>query len=166
MIVVQGIWIIVIATILAYVIFAPFLIFGAHPQILVDIFTYPVDVIPQPFNLVGLLLLPPGMFLIIWANYCLLQIGKIGLRNREPMQRPATLVQTGPYKFTRNPIYLGNIMMALGLTIVWSGLVMLLCTIIIYIIFRYGFIKREELILEEEFGEEYGDFKNRVGRWF
>ncbi|MFW9787771.1 MAG: methyltransferase family protein [Candidatus Thorarchaeota archaeon] len=164
MMVVQGLWIIILSTILAYVIFAPFLIFGADVQLLVDFFTYPVDFIPLPYNLVGLPLLPFGMFLVIWANYVLLHIGKIGLRNREPMQRPSTLVQVGPYRFTRNPIYVGNLIMAIGLTIVWSGLVMLLCTIIIFIVFRH-FIIREETILEEEFGDEYRDFKNRVRRW-
>jgi protein-S-isoprenylcysteine O-methyltransferase Ste14 len=165
MIVVQGLWIIILATIFSYILVAPLYIFGIDEQVLVDIFTFPVDIIPQPINLIGILFLPVGMILVIWANYTLLHIGKIGLRNREPMQRPSTLVLVGPYKFTRNPIYLGVLIMALGLTIVWSGLVMFLCTIIIFIIFRYIFIKREEIILEEEFGNEYRDFKKRVRRW-
>ncbi|MFX1607027.1 MAG: hypothetical protein ACFFDD_14130, partial [Promethearchaeota archaeon] len=91
MMVAQGLWIILLATILTYVIFAPFLIFSVDVQILVDFFTYPVDFIPQPYNLVGLLLIPPGMFLVIWANFALLHTGRIGLRNREPMQKPSTL---------------------------------------------------------------------------
>ena len=55
--------------------------------------------------------------------------------------------------------------MLLGLAIVWSSLVTLLCLVIVYIVLRYLFIKREEIILEEEFGDEYRDFKNRVRRW-
>jgi len=106
------------------------------------------------------------MLLVIWANYALLHIGKIGLRDREPMQRPSNLVLVGPYRFTRNPIYLGGLLMLLGLVIVWSSVVTAFLLILVYIVFRYVFIKREETILEEEFGDEYRDFKKRVKRWF
>ena len=165
MIVVQGLWILVIATIFSYILMAPFYIFDISPQILADIFTYPADIIPQPYNLIGVLFIPVGMFLVIWANYALLHIGKIGLRNREPMQRPSNLVLDGPYRFTRNPIYLGNLLMLLGLVIVWSSIVTAFILILVYIVFRYIFIKKEEIILEEEFGDEYREFKKRVKRW-
>ncbi|MHA2078875.1 MAG: methyltransferase family protein [Candidatus Thorarchaeota archaeon] len=165
MIVVQGLWILILSTIVTYILISPIYIFNIDGQILVDIFTFPVDIIPQPYNLVGLLLIPIGMLLIIWANYALLHIGKIGLRNREPMQKPSNLVLAGPYRFSRNPLYLGALVSLLGLVIVWSSVVIAFLMILIYIIFRYLFIKREELILEEEFGDQYREFKKRVGRW-
>ncbi|MBY8998120.1 MAG: isoprenylcysteine carboxylmethyltransferase family protein [Candidatus Thorarchaeota archaeon] len=163
MIVVQGLVMLVVATLFSLIIVSPLAIFDM--QILVDIFTFPADIIPQPYNLVGILLIPIGMLFIIWANYTLLHIGKIGLRNREPMQRPSNLVLAGPFRFTRNPIYLGNLLMLLGLVIVWSSVVTAFFLILLYIIFRYVFIKKEEVILEEEFGDAYRDFKNRVRRW-
>ncbi|MHA2027163.1 MAG: methyltransferase family protein [Candidatus Thorarchaeota archaeon] len=165
MIVVQGLWILILSTIVTYILISPIYIFNIDGQILVDIFTFPVDIIPQPYNLVGLLLIPIGMLLIIWANYALLHIGKIGLRNREPMQKPSNLVLAGPYRFSRNPLYLGALVSLLGLVIVWSSVVIAFLMILVYIIFRYLFIKREELILEEEFGDQYREFKKRVGRW-
>ncbi|MCK5264996.1 MAG: isoprenylcysteine carboxylmethyltransferase family protein [Candidatus Thorarchaeota archaeon] len=165
MIVVQGLAMLIMATVLSLILISPFYFFDISEQIVVDIFTFPVDLIPQPYNLVGILMIPIGMLLLIWANYTLLHIGKIGLRNREPMQRPSSLVLVGPYKFTRNPIYLGALLMLLGLVIVWSSVVTAFLTILVYIIFRYLFIKREELILEEEFGDQYRDFKSRVRRW-
>ncbi|MHA2159720.1 MAG: methyltransferase family protein [Candidatus Thorarchaeota archaeon] len=165
MIVAQGLWILILSTIVTYILISPIYIFNIDGQILVDIFTFPVDIIPQPYNLVGLLLIPIGMLLIIWANYALLHIGKIGLRNREPMQKPSNLVLAGPYRFSRNPLYLGALVSLLGLVIVWSSVVIAFLMILIYIIFRYLFIKREELILEEEFGDQYREFKKRVGRW-
>jgi len=130
-----------------------------------DIFTFPPNVIPQPYNYVGILFIPVGMFLIIWANYTLLWIGRISFKDREPMQRPSDLVLVGPYRFTRNPIYLGCLMMMLGLVIVWSSIVTTFFLIVVYLIFRFVFIKREEVILEDEFGEKYRDFKKQVGRW-
>lgn len=165
MVVVQGLWILVLATIFSYILFAPFVIFDISTQVLVDIFTFPVDIIPQPYNLVGLSLIPVGMFLVIWANFELLYIGKIGLRDREPMQKPSNLVLAGPYNFSRNPLYFGVLLMLLGLVIVWSSVVTAFLTILVYIIFRYMFIKKEELILEEEFGDQYREFKKRVRRW-
>ena len=165
MIVVQGLWILIVATIFSYILIAPFFIFGWDRQILVDIFTFPPDIIPQPYNLIGILFIPVGMLLMIWANYALLYVGRISLRNREPMQRPSTLVLAGPYRFSRNPLYLGGILALLGLIIVWSSVVTAFLTILVYIIFRYVFIKKEEIILEEEFGDEYRDFKKRVRRW-
>ena len=86
MIVVQGLWMLVFATIVSYILISPLYIFNISEQVVVDFFTFPTDIIPQPFNLVGLLLIPVGFLLIIWANYTLLHIGKIGLRAREPMQ--------------------------------------------------------------------------------
>ncbi|MFX1416653.1 MAG: methyltransferase family protein [Promethearchaeota archaeon] len=165
MMIVQGLWIIVFATIISYVLISPIYIFDIDRQIVIDFFTFPTDIIPQPYNLVGVLLIPVGMLLVAWANYALLHIGKIGLRNREPMQKPSTLVLAGPYRFSRNPIYLGVLLMLLGLVIVWSSLVAFLCLVAVYVVCRNIFIRREEIILEEEFGDEYRDFKDRVRRW-
>lgn len=164
MIVVQGLMMLIMSTILSLILISPFYVFDM--QILVDVFTFPADIIPQPFNLFGILMIPIGMILVIWANYALLHIGKISLRNREPMQRPSNLVMVGPFRYTRNPIYLGCLLMLLGLVIVWSSVVTAFLTILVYIIFRHIFIKKEEIILEEEFGDDYRDFKKRVGRWF
>ncbi len=163
--VIQGVEMLVIATVFSYIFVAPLYIFGISAQTLVDIFTFPPDIIPQPYNLVGILLIPIGMLLVIWANYVLLHIGKIGLRDREPMQSPSKLVLFGPYRFTRNPIYLGCLLMLLGLVIVWSSLVTTFLLAVVYIVFRYVFIKREEIILEEKFKEDYPEFKKRVKRW-
>lgn len=165
MIVVQGLWMLVIATIFSYILIAPFYIFNVSTQVLVDVFTFPVDIIPQPYNLIGILFLPIGLFFMIWANYALLYIGRLSLRNREPMQRPQSFVLVGPFEYSRNPLYLGGLLALLGLIIVWSSVVTAFLTVLVYIIFRYVFIKREEVILEEEFGEEYREFKKRVGRW-
>jgi protein-S-isoprenylcysteine O-methyltransferase Ste14 len=163
--VIQGVELLVIATVFSYIFIATLYIFGISAQNLVDIFTFPPDIIPQSYNLVGLLLIPIGMLLVIWANYVLLYIGKIGLRDREPMQSPSNLVLVGPYRFTRNPIYLGCLLMLLGLVIVWSSLVTTFLLVLVYLVFRYVFIRREEIILEEKFKEDYREFKKRVKRW-
>ena len=165
MVVVQGLWMLIVATVFSYILLAMFFIFNVSMQDLVAVFTFPTDIIPQPYNLIGIPLIAIGLFLMIWANYALLYIGKISLRNREPMQRPSNLVLTGPYRYSRNPLYFGGLLGLLGLVIVWSSVVTAFLTLLACLIVRYGFIKREEIILEEEFGDEYRKFKKRVRRW-
>ncbi|MHA2142853.1 MAG: methyltransferase family protein [Candidatus Thorarchaeota archaeon] len=165
-IVLKGLWILFLATVVSFLLVLPIYLFNPDRQLLVDIFTFPVDIIPPPYNLIGLIPIPLGMGLIVWANYNLLQVGKIGLAAREPMQTPSTLVVSGPYRYSRNPLYFGGLMMLLGLVIVWSSLIVLLGLFGVYIIIRYKFIHVEEQKLEEAFGDEYLEYKKRVGRWY
>jgi len=162
---VQLLWMTIVSTILCYFLIYLFRTFGIPKQVLIDIFTFTPNMIPSPYNFIGILFIPFGMFLVIRANYALLFIGKIGIKDREPMQRPSSLVLVGPYRFTRNPIYFGCLLMMFGLVIVWSSIITVFLLIVVYIIFRFVFIKREEVILEEEFGEKYRDFKKQVRRW-
>ena len=165
LIVVQVLWVILSATILSLILRYILIILNIDKQLVSKVFLFPPNLIPQPYNLIGLVLLPIGMILVIWANYALLFIGRIGLRAREPMQRPSGLVVVGPFRFTRNPIYLGCVLMLLGLVIVWSSFITAIGLVLVFVVFRYIFIKREEKILEEEFGTKYRDFKKRVRRW-
>lgn len=154
----------IVATIFALVLISLFYFFEIPTQMMIDFFTFPPNLIPHPYNYVGIALISVGMFLVIWANYALLWTGRIGFRDCELMQRPSSLVLVGPYRFTRNPIYFGSLLMMFGLVIVWSSIVTAFLLILVYILFRV-FIKKEEVILEDEFGDEYRDFKKRVRRW-
>lgn len=165
MILFQGFVMVVVSTVMSLLLISPLYIFDIDGQLLVDIFTFPIDFIPLPINLIGIPLIPIGLLLTVWANYTLLHIGKIGLRAREPMQTPSTLVVSGPYRYSRNPLYLGALIALFGLVIVWSSLVVLLGVIFVYLVFRYVFIRKEELLIENEFGDEYRDFKKHVRRW-
>ncbi len=162
----KGLGILVSSTIVTILLLAPIYIFNIDRQIIVDIFTFPADIIPLPYSLIGLPPIAVGMGLVVWANYNLLHVGKIGLAAREPMQTPSSLVVVGPYRYSRNPLYLGGLLMMTGLVVVLSSLVVFLGLILVYLIFRYKFIKVEEEKLEEAFGVEYLEYKMRVRRWF
>lgn len=80
--------------------------------------------------------------------------------------RPSTaLVVEGPYRFTRNPMYLGMaclyVALAFALGIVWA---LALLPAVILTVDRVV-IAREEPYLEAKFGAAYGDYKRRVRRW-
>ena len=83
-----------------------------------------------------------------------------------PARKPTTaIVRTGPYRFSRNPIYLAFSLLQLGLAI-WVGSWWLVATLAAAIaIIHYVVVPREELYLEARFGAEYGDYKAAVRRW-
>jgi protein-S-isoprenylcysteine O-methyltransferase Ste14 len=82
-----------------------------------------------------------------------------------PYESPAHLVTEGPFRFTRNPIYLGGILVYAGVALLLGrlgplvGLPGLLTTL------RRGVIEREELFLQRKFGEEYREYQLAVPRW-
>jgi protein-S-isoprenylcysteine O-methyltransferase Ste14 len=80
--------------------------------------------------------------------------------------RPATaLVTSGPYRFTRNPMYLGMAFAYAGLAL-WSGVVsaLLVLPLVVVVVDRYVIV-REERYLERAFGDHYRQYKAHVRRW-
>jgi len=73
--------------------------------------------------------------------------------------------ESGPYRFTRNPIYLGMFLGLIGLTVALDNLWLLLMLVPFAIVIRYGVVAREEAYLERKFGEVYRGYRSRVRRW-
>ena len=82
-----------------------------------------------------------------------------------PTEPATTLVATGPYRFTRNPIYVGFVLAYFGFAIVLTSMWVLLLLIPVLIILQRGLVAREEDYLERQFGEAYRKYKARVPRW-
>jgi protein-S-isoprenylcysteine O-methyltransferase Ste14 len=76
-----------------------------------------------------------------------------------------TIVDAGPYRFTRNPIYLGMIVGLVGLAIAFDSLWLLVAVMPFALVIRYGVVAREEAYLERKFGDVYGPYRSRVRRW-
>jgi protein-S-isoprenylcysteine O-methyltransferase Ste14 len=83
-----------------------------------------------------------------------------------PGNKPTTaIVREGPYRFTRNPIYLAFSLLQLGIAI-WYNSVWLLATLAGAVaLIHYVVIRREEQYLERRFGDEYLAYKASVRRW-
>jgi protein-S-isoprenylcysteine O-methyltransferase Ste14 len=75
------------------------------------------------------------------------------------------VVATGPYRFTRNPMYVGMALMQAGLAMVGNALWPLLLVVPAIWIIATQVIAREERYLEAKFGRDYLDYKARVRRW-
>jgi protein-S-isoprenylcysteine O-methyltransferase Ste14 len=83
-----------------------------------------------------------------------------------PARKPTTaIVRTGPYRFTRNPIYLAFSVLQLGIA-VWVNSWWLVATLAAALaIINWVVVPREEQYLEAKFGSMYLDYKNSVRRW-
>jgi protein-S-isoprenylcysteine O-methyltransferase Ste14 len=80
-------------------------------------------------------------------------------------KRSTVIVRTGPYRFSRNPIYLAFILLVLGLS-VWLNTLWLLVTLVPPVaIIALLVIPREERFLERSFNGQYSSYKAQVRRW-
>ena len=83
-----------------------------------------------------------------------------------PTNRPTTtIVENGPYRFTRNPIYLGMFLGQIGLAIAFNNLWLLMTLVPFALVIRYGVVAREEAYLARKFGDAYRGYCSRVRRW-
>jgi protein-S-isoprenylcysteine O-methyltransferase Ste14 len=123
--------------------------------------------VPLPF-LPGTLAVPPGVPLVALAMalffYSVVKFRAAG--TPVPARKPTVaIVRTGPYRFSRNPIYLAFSLLQLGIAL-WVNSVWLVATLVAAVaLMHYVVIRREEQYLERRFGAEYLDYKASVRRW-
>ncbi len=80
--------------------------------------------------------------------------------------RPTTaLLTAGPYRLTRNPMYLAMVIQYVGLALLFNALWAIVLLPLALVIIHFTVIKREERYLEQKFGEDYRAYKARVRRW-
>lgn len=80
--------------------------------------------------------------------------------------RPTTaLVTAGPYRWTRNPIYLAELGVFLAVASWINGLAPVLLLPVLFLLLDWGVVRREEIYLTAKFGPDYSAFVRRVRRW-
>ena len=82
-----------------------------------------------------------------------------------PYSETKALAVNGPYRFTRNPMYLGLVLMTAGLGLVLNSMWLVLMAVAVMLALRNLVIVHEERYLEQKFGEAYKNYKERVRRW-
>ena len=96
-----------------------------------------------------------GLALRIWAQQHL----------HYRLQVKTVLTTTGPYVLMRNPIYIGNTLICLALTVASEELWLLPITFLNCCLVYYFVVRHEEQILTKAYGEKYLEFMDRVPRW-
>lgn len=100
----------------------------------------------------------------------LLGIAALGLFHRkgtkpEPWKPSSALVTSGVYRFTRNPMYLGMLLLYAGIALIGAGPWSVGSFALVFLILNFYVIGREEAYLMRRFGEAYGSYRARVRRW-
>ena len=83
----------------------------------------------------------------------------------DPRHPTTTLVTTGPFRYSRNPIYLALTLLYLGVALLVNALWIVLLVVPSVLVIRYGVIAREEAYLTRMFGEAYRQYMRQVRRW-
>jgi protein-S-isoprenylcysteine O-methyltransferase Ste14 len=125
-------------------------------------FAWPTAFLPGGFAI------PLGSALVVAAvALFVFSVGKFRVAGTPvPGNKPTTaIVRAGPYRFSRNPIYVAFSLLQLGIA-VWANSLWLICTLVVAVALMSTLvIPREERYLERKFGAEYLDYKGRVRRW-
>ncbi len=114
-----------------------------------------------PAGWLGAIVFGLALALFAWAIVTITRAGS----NVPTSQPTTTIVDSGPYRLTRNPIYLGMVLGLIGLAIVLNSLWLLLTLVPFALVIRYGVVAREEAYLEHKFGDVYRRYRARVRRW-
>ncbi len=118
---------------------------------------------PGWWNLIGLIPVAAGMGMIAWGG----SLHFVAAPGGWEMERtPRYMLVKGPYRFSRNPMYLLEIGMWLGWAIFYGSIAVLIAFVLSWIGFAFFMVPSEERQLEARFGETYLQYKNSVPRWF
>lgn len=122
----------------------------------------PLSFVPKSASAVigpAAVVLSLGIF--FWAVYTMLR-NDASIPTHKPTE---AIVVRGPFRFSRNPIYLSMVLLNLGVGIWANSLWFLILAIVSVALLTWGVISREEHYLEGKFGGEYVSYKSRVRRW-
>jgi protein-S-isoprenylcysteine O-methyltransferase Ste14 len=102
---------------------------------------------------------------VLLAKHAEAALGRVGSPIRP--DRPTTAIATdGPFRFSRNPIYLATAGVYAAVSLFVPALWPLLLLPLVLVVLRFGVIAPEERYLEAKFGAAYTDYCRRVRRWF
>jgi len=114
--------------------------------------------------------------ILVWVGYLLVLAG-IGLAfsaagqfmrvhtTLDPHGSTTEIITSGPYRFSRNPIYLGFVCLLIGFPFIFRNYWGLILSPVLMVSLYQLVIKHEEAYLEKKFGDMYTSYKSRVRRW-
>jgi protein-S-isoprenylcysteine O-methyltransferase Ste14 len=104
------------------------------------------------------------LFFVVWNGWSLWLFGRheTGLL---PGQATRAMIEEGPYRLSRNPLYVGLLALYLGLALLTSTFWGLVLFPLAALLLLWGAIRPEERFLHGRFGDEYDAYARRVRRW-
>lgn len=114
-----------------------------------------------PWSYVGVALITIGVVVMLMAAGLFHKRGT----TIKPFQESTVLVAEGPFRFSRNPMYLSMVLMLTGIALFLGTVTPLLVIPLFFWLIAVNVIVREEAALQAKFGEQYLQYKKRVRRW-
>lgn len=125
-------------------------------------YLFPIkQIINKPFNYAGIILIIIGTVLNILAD----KIFKDQKTTVKPDQKPTSLIDYGPFRISRNPMYLGMTLFLVGTGIFLGSIISFIGAVFFIAAMEIYFIPGEETAMKEAFGKEFGNYKKKVRRW-
>lgn len=125
-------------------------------------FAMPLSGAPLVLQVLGFLLAASGAFIARWSFVTMKRMGT----SADPRKSSMALATGGPFRISRNPIYLAMTMLYVGACLLLNSFWPLAFLIPLVFLMHYGVITREEKYLEEKFGKPYLEYKSKTRRWF
>lgn len=142
----------------------PFIFFGGFlAGWLIDrwVRTLPFSTRSVPLEWIGFGVLIVGVLLSVWG-FVTFRLARTAVI---PHHAASQLVTNGPYRFTRNPMYVGlTIAYAGGAAVINSAWPLILLPVVLIVLVR-SVVSREEQYLTDAFGDEFAAYRSRVRRW-
>lgn len=126
-------------------------------------YSFPIDEIfsANRVSLLGLPLIMLGLSFILITAYNF----KKAQTNIHTFHNPDKLVTSGLFKISRNPIYLGFMLILIGATFLFNAMSTFIGPAIFFLSANFWYIPFEEKAAEDAFGQDYLTYKNKVRRW-
>ncbi len=112
---------------------------------------------------VGILIFVPGLIILL---SCIADFARKGKGTLSPADPTRKLVVSGLYRYSRNPMYVGVMLMLGGETVFFASWMLAGYSVLIFVLFYAFVIRFEEPRLKKDFGEEYIAYSRSVRRWF
>lgn len=119
------------------------------------------QIIPRQFWLIGLLIVIAGFLISRRANAILAK----HQTSIKPFESPAVFISSGPFRLSRNPVYLGMTLMLFGIALSLGSITPFVFPILFAVVISVFVIPDEERELEKKFKNEYFQYKRKVRRW-
>ena len=113
-------------------------------------------------TIIGVVLFLCGLILML---YCIYLFATAGRGTLSPFDRTKNLVIEGVYRYSRNPMYVGVMLILIGETIITQSQNMLIYGVVVFIIFHLFILIVEEPRLRRDFGDSYDAYIKKTRRW-
>lgn len=125
-------------------------------------FVFPImTIVSLPWNLLGIVPLVVGVVINMVADNTFRRANT----PIKPFEEPTALVTSEMYQVSRNPMYLGFVLILVGIAILLGSVMPYIVIPVFMILIEKSFIRVEEQGLEQKFGQQWLEYKQRVRRW-